>query len=263
MALKSAKKDECFILVKAQPHRSSRYSETVCCAGIGRDGKWRRQYPVPFRILNDGQKFRRWEWIRYEFVASDKDRRTESQRVDPETLQVGDPLRPNERAKFLNPLVRKSFQDAEDRGESLVLLRPKNLELKCVDKSAEQISTERDKHAQLANQMSMFDKTARALEPCPVIFTARWRDEENKAHRHECDDWETSQAFFKFEKKYGRAKAIEFIKSKFEVEYLRAGLVLAFSTHSRRNVTFGAKNQWLLVGLIRLDDDPQGDFLLS
>jgi len=62
--------DECFILVKAQPHRSSAYFETVCCAGIGRDGKWRRQYPVPFRILNDIQKFRRWDWIEYLYTTS-------------------------------------------------------------------------------------------------------------------------------------------------------------------------------------------------
>ena len=89
MMQKGAQKDECFILVKAQPHRSSKYFETVCCAGIGRDGKWRRQYPVPFRILNDGQKFRRWDWIEYNFVKSSDDRRSESQKVLPESLKVG------------------------------------------------------------------------------------------------------------------------------------------------------------------------------
>ena len=47
----AAEIDECVILIKAQPHRSSRYFETVCCAGVGRDQMWRRQYPVPFRIL--------------------------------------------------------------------------------------------------------------------------------------------------------------------------------------------------------------------
>jgi hypothetical protein len=63
-----SKKDECCVVIKAQPHRSSKYFETVCCAGIGRDGKWRRQYPVPFRVLKDKQKFTRWDWIEYEYV---------------------------------------------------------------------------------------------------------------------------------------------------------------------------------------------------
>ena len=73
-------KDRCVIIVKAQPHRSSKYSETVCAAGVGEDGRWRRQYPVPYRILNNSQKFKRWEWIRYEYRLPKNDRRKESQR---------------------------------------------------------------------------------------------------------------------------------------------------------------------------------------
>jgi hypothetical protein len=98
--------DECFILVKAQPHRSSAYFETVCCAGIGRDGKWRRQYPVPFRILNDIQKFRRWDWIEYLYTTSPNDKRWESQKVIPDSLVVGKQVKKSERAPFINPLVR-------------------------------------------------------------------------------------------------------------------------------------------------------------
>lgn len=262
MSQPSAAKDECFILVKAQPHRSSKYFETVCCAGIGRDGKWRRQYPVPFRILNDSQKFRRWDWIEYEFTRS-QDRRVESQKVIPETLTVTGSLKPAERASFLNPLVRASFVDAESRGESLTLIRPMSVKIKWSEKSQSDVAAERSKHADLANQMSLFDSTARPLEPCPVQFFAHWRDAESKDRTHECDDWETSTAFNRFERKYGRGEAIEILREKYEDEYFSAGLALAFSTHSRRNVTHGTQNQWLLVGLIRLDLDAQGDLLLQ
>ncbi|MBT6973473.1 MAG: hypothetical protein HOA08_01035 [Rhodospirillaceae bacterium] len=86
---------------------------------------------------------------------------------------------------------------------------------------------------------------------------------DGKYHRHECDDWETSTAFNRFEREYGSQKALEFIRAKYEDEYFKAGLALVFSTHSRRNVTHGTKNQWLLVGLIRLDVDPQADLLLD
>jgi hypothetical protein len=99
--------------VKAQPHRSTKYFETVCCAGIGRDGKWRRQYPVPFRILGGNQKFKRWEWIRYQFTTSSDDPRIESQKVIPESLVVEGNVKPAGRARFLNPLIRDSFLDAE------------------------------------------------------------------------------------------------------------------------------------------------------
>lgn len=259
----NAAKDECFILVKAQPHRSSKYFETVCCAGIGRDGRWRRQYPVPFRILNDSQKFRRWDWIEYEYTTSPDDQRWESQKVIPETLVVGDKVKRSERAAFLNPLVRESFEESDRRGESLTMLRPTTIDIECANKSDNEIADERAKHADLAAQMSFFDETAKPLEPCPVQFTAHWRDPDGKNRQHECDDWETSTAYNRFERLFGPQRAVEIIKEKYEDKYFKSGLALVFSTHSRRNVTHGANNQWLLVGLVRLDFDHQSDLLLS
>lgn len=143
------------------------------------------------------------------------------------------------------------------------MLRPQKLHLTWTEKSSSEIASERDKHAELASQMSLLDETAEPLEPCPIQFTAHWRDQDGKNRQHECDDWETSTAFMRFERLFDRTKAIQVLRQKYEQEYLEAGLVLAFSTHSRRNVTHGATNQWLLVGLIRLNDDPQGDFLIG
>ena len=255
--------DECFILIKAQPHRSSKYFETVCCAGVGRDGKWRRQYPVPYRILDGAQKFRRWDWIKYEYTKSDSDRRLESQKVIPESLEVIGRIRKAERAKFLNPLVRASFAEADSRNESLVLLRPKQITISCHKKTEKELQDETRKHRELANQLSFFDKTAKPLKPCPVSFSLHWTDQDGKEHRHENDDWETSAAYNRFHHEYGHEKAIEILKEKYEETYFRAGLVLGFSTHSRRNVTHGIKNQWLLVGLIRLDEERQDDLFIG
>ena len=254
--------NECFILIKAQPHRSSKYFETVCCAGVGRDHKWRRQYPVPFRILQDSQKFRRWNWIEYRFVKSEGDPRIESQKVIPESLVVGDKIRPAERANFLQPLIRASFAEADSRRESLCLIRPVDLDLKAIEKSEDEIQSEEQKHKILANQLSLFDKTAQPMKPCPMRFVVNWKDQDGKHRSHECDDWETSAAYNRFEREYGRMQAVEILKRKYEEEYFKAGLVLGFSTHSRRNVEFGSQNQWLLVGLIRLDQTSQGSFLL-
>lgn len=262
MKKRSISNDECFILVKAQPHRSSRYFETVCCAGVGRDGKWRRQYPVPYRILAEGQKFSRWDWIEYEYTTSPDDKRLESQKVHPESLKITGNLRRQERARFLNPLVRSSFIEAEERQESLTILRPSDIGIDAIEKSESEIRDERQKHAELAKQLSFFDNSAKPLEPCAMQFVASWKDSEGRRRRHECDDWETSTAFNRFERKFGRKEAIQIIRKKYEEDYFKSGLVLAFSTHSRRNRTHGTADQWLLVGLIRLDHDDQSDLLL-
>lgn len=258
---KQAQKNECFILIKAQPHRSSRYFETVCCAGLGRDGSWYRQYPVPFRILNDAQQFKRWDWIEYEYVRSPDDRRKESQKVIPETLRVRGSVRKQERSIILNTKFRESFAHADSLRESLTLIRPASIDIIATKKSDSEIRVEREKHADLANQMSMFDSTAKPLKICTYSFKARWSDQNGKVHNHECDDWETSAAYNRFEASYDCENALYYLKQKYEEQYFKAGLALAFSTHSRRNVEFGTKNQWLLVGMIRVDEETQGSLL--
>ncbi|WP_443970128.1 hypothetical protein [Sphingobium sp. CR28] len=204
----SVESDECFILIKAQPHRSSKYFETVCCAGVGRDQTWRRQYPVPFRILSEVQKFRRWNWIRYKFTRSKDDPRPESQKVIPETLEVVGSVKAGERASFLDPLVRTSFAEADSRRESLTLIRPRSFALEALEKSQEEITHETLKHSELANQLSMFDATAKPLKPCPMRFIAKWRDQDGKDRTHECDDWETSAAFNRLNESMGAPRLL-------------------------------------------------------
>lgn len=257
------KKDECIILIKAQPHRSSKYFETVCCAGVGRDGKWRRQYPVPFRILDGEQKFRRWDWIKYDYVDGKDDKRVESQKVLANTLEVTGSIKRNERANFLNPLIRQSFQEANENGESLTLLRPQKVILNHREKTLNDLQVETRKHEELANQLSLFDPTAKPLKPCPIQFTLNWIDQDGKRRQHENDDWETSAAYNRFLRMYGHDRAIEILKNKYEIEYFEAGLALGFSTHSRRNATYGMENQWLLVGLIRLNEERQNDLFIG
>jgi hypothetical protein len=227
---------------------------------VGRDRKWRRQYPVPFRILKDDQKFTRWTWIQYDFISPKDDRRRESQKVLSHTLVTGGTLRTAERANFLAPLVRASLREADEAGDSLALVRPKSIEITAHSKSDTELAGEVAKHRALASQLSLLegDVPAEPLRPCRMQFVVNWTDQDGKAHKQECDDWETSAAFNRFERQYGERRALEILREKYEGQYFNAGLVLGFSTHSRRNIEFGTKNQWLLVGLIRLDETNQG-----
>lgn len=239
------------ILVKALPHRSSKYFETVCCAGVGDDRKWRRQYPVPFRILQDGQQFRRWSWIEYSYVKPTDDTRVESQKALPESIVVCGELKTSERARFIAPLLRESTDEAASRGESLTLVRPTSLKLSWKSKSDAQLADERQKHKELANQLSLLDEPAEPLDPCPYEFSMHWHSPDGKAHKHTCDDWETSAAFFRRRRSMGEEEALTSLKTTYEDDYLNHGMALALGTHSRRS------DQWLLVGIIRVDEYKQ------
>lgn len=172
-------------------------------------------------------------------------------------------MKRSERAGFLDPLICGSLKEADARRESLTLVRPLSLRLEAIPKSAEELISETEKHRALSNQLSLLDgdEQAEPLVPCRMQFIAHWKDQDGGNHRQECDDWETAAAFNRFERMYDEKSAISFLKQKYEEQYLQAGLVLGFSTHSRRNVEFNTSNQWLLVGLIRLDETKQPSLL--
>ena len=251
MSRLSSTNDQCVILVKALPHRSSNYFETVCCAGVGHDRKWRRLYPVPFRILEDGQKFGRWNWIEYQFTSPANDARRESQKVVPESISVSSKLKDSERSALAGNLTRESVEEAAALGETLTLINPADVGFTWVKKSDEAVETERRKHADLVKQMSMFDKPAKPYEPCPFEFRFRWKSSAGKIHNHTCDDWETSAAFFRRRERHGEVEGLKSLKKTYEEEYPAKGMRFALGTHSRRN------DQWLLVGVLRVDENRQ------
>jgi hypothetical protein len=51
------------ILCKTYPSPSGKYAETSCVAGLTENGQLIRLYPVPFRLIADEQKFRKWQWL--------------------------------------------------------------------------------------------------------------------------------------------------------------------------------------------------------
>ena len=51
------------ITVKTYPTLSRKYGETVCTAGLREDGTWVRLYPVPFRRLDQADRYSKYDWI--------------------------------------------------------------------------------------------------------------------------------------------------------------------------------------------------------
>jgi|HubBroStandDraft_1064217.scaffolds.fasta_scaffold00063_11 hypothetical protein len=241
-------RDRVLILVKALPHVGQRHGETVCCAGVTVDGQWRRQYPIHFRRLK-GQ-FKRWQWIEYDWIAPGQDdRRKESRRVQEDTIQVGDMMPAGKRATFLERILTGSTAEAAAKDMSLTLIRPASVRFRWKPKTPEQIAEERRAYEEAARQKSFLDPDAEliALDPCPYAFHFDWTDADGKAHKATCDDWETAATFYRRQQKMGANEALASMEKTFGEEYPTKGMAFAMGTHSRR------PDQWLLVGVLRLD----------
>ncbi|MFP4543917.1 MAG: hypothetical protein ACOC2K_02160 [Bacteroidota bacterium] len=66
-------KERILIVVKAYPAISSKYGETVCTAGITENGDWIRIYPIPYRLLDYKDRFRKYDLIELDIVKNKSD----------------------------------------------------------------------------------------------------------------------------------------------------------------------------------------------
>lgn len=239
--------EQAIVLIKAWPQPSKRYGETVCCAGVTREGKWRRLFPVRFRHLVGDAKFQRWDILEYKPRQPRDDSRAESRRVEEDSLKVVGAMPKRERAAFFEKLVRPSFSSAAAAGESLSLIRPTSLQFKWRRRADAEMAAEIERRDRALAQGDLFDADLKKLEICPYNLRMTFNDGDGE-HAMMCGHWETSYTILKWRKHYGDDRALEMLKTRYEQEYLQAGVCLALGTVKKR------PKQWTLLGIIRLDE---------
>lgn len=238
--------------MKALPQPSKAHGETICCAGVTADGKWKRLFPVRFRHLT-GNSFKRWDWVEFKYSRPTHDSRAESCKVHEESLKVVSSIPKSERSKFLSTLILPSIKAAIDRKQSLALIRPVNPRFIYKRKSPSEIQQQREAFKKAASQTSMLDKELEALEPTPFEF--RFKFEDGLPHNFDCGDWEAHAMFWLAGKRgLPEKEALEWMDHKFNVEYPNKGMVFAIGNQAKR------PHIWQLLGVLRVDDLPQASF---
>ena len=212
-------------VVKAYPAISKKHGEVACLAGVhfrnidalsGPEVEWIRLFPIPFRDLEDDQKFAKYQPIRVKVERHSSDGRPETRRPDRESIEVaGDPI-PSKgdwrsRRPYVEPLMAESMcaiqRSREDRRTSLGLFRP--AEIKGLD--IERIDVEEEKEelaetmARRAAQGSLLQggeidekqELLGALDLIPYRFKLRYRcgDPGCDGHAQSIVDWEIGQLY--------------------------------------------------------------------
>ena len=243
---------EVTILVKALPQPSKKFGETVCCAGLTDSGEWKRLFPIRFRHLSGSQSFQRWDRVNFSYHLPRQDTRRESCHVFEDTISIGKPLSKHERVRLLNRVIVESAKKAEEAGQSLALIRPKNTVFKFKKKTASQLESEREAYGRAASQGSFLDQELAAMEPSPFRFGFAFEDGSGK-HAYQCADWEIHAMYFSGRLRIGEAKTLAWMEHTFNETYPTAGMAFALGNMAKRPQT------WQLLGVIRLDEDTQGD----
>ena len=254
-------RERALILCKTYPSPSEKYVETSCVAAMREHGGLVRLYPVPFRLISDGQQFKKWQWIEAEFRPARDDRRPESHRIGVDTICCGAVISSahewmQRREAIASEPVFSDFEQVETErqltGKTLALLRPSrvvDLEISPVT----QPNWTEDEVRKLLKQQSqpgLFDDgdkiALRTLKKLPFAFHYRYEcdgPDGPKAYRHKIVDWEAGALFWTCRRNYGadwerpfRAKLFDDLGSK-DLHFLM-GTIHRFP------------DKWLIVSLI-------------
>lgn len=204
-------------LVKAYPALSKTYGEVSCIAGVRMSGEgapeWIRLYPVPFRALDSGQQFSKYQPITVEVERHSGDRRPETRRPNRDSIEIsGNAVSSDNgwqrRKRFVAPLMADSMCEIlrrqKEDGTSLGIFRPKRV-LDIVIEPAD-VSAEKQAIANAwAAQPSLLDEIVpdeqkaqiKALQLMPWTFKYRYEcsDPACKTHTQSIIDWEISGTY--------------------------------------------------------------------
>jgi hypothetical protein len=215
---------EAVVTVKAYPNPSSKYFESVCVAAITREEGAIRLYPVGFRSLPAGRRFKKYQRIKFKMRKHERDRRPESFRPDEHSFELLETLNSangwKKRWDWVRPTIGPSMcelmtlQASERR--SLGCIRPRDVDKLIIeDADAEWSGSKKG----TIDQLALFDNVETKLERIPFVFKYRYRCESPacKGHNQSIIDWELMELYRKVRQSTDGA---DDIKAKIRQKYL-------------------------------------------
>lgn len=226
-------KKEILITVKTAPTASRSYFETVCTAGVTREGELIRIYPVPFRLLENGKRYRKYDWISVDVEPRDarSDMRKESFRCDARSIRVlgrvsaADNWRERKRLCIDSQKVYARISDLLQASKpsipgfiSLAVFKPKLIRRVIVEKREVIEDMQRQEEIKQLFGVDMFDgedyRAFQQAKPMDAVFKYEFIDENDSKHAYMIEDWELYELYRRFS--YDRKVAISKVKQKYE-----------------------------------------------
>lgn len=237
------------VTVKTYPQPSDKYHETVCTAGVCEDGSFIRIYPMPFRSLEDGYHFKKYQWITVDVEKNISDPRPESYKAYPSTLELGEHIsskkwdvRAHHIFKKHSPTTQCKLNELYGTKASLGIVKPKEVR----DFTYEPDSPEWSPKQKEGMRQLFLDRPACTLEKIPWRFKYDFLCENPRCKGHYCtiEDWEVFQLFRNMRQKYGESTALTMVKDTFLNKLCSPKKDVHFfvGMHNRHRV-------WMIIGL--------------
>lgn len=250
------------ILAKTYPSPSAQHVETSCVAGITEHGKMIRLYPVPFRLIDGANQFKKWQWVKLRVEKASKDHRPESHKIYINEIACGDIITTNrewaERYKWLEKCPTfTNFDEMEqcriNEKLSLAILKPKFVSQLIIEKARNPDWTEEEK-AKLTyehKQGELFSDEEikiqiKELRKIPYDFYYKYTCDSpcgEREFKHKIVDWEVGALYWNCKKSHKDNWEKPF-REKLEAELIKKNLMFLMGNIHR------FADQWLIISLI-------------
>jgi hypothetical protein len=271
-------KERVLITVKTYPTLSRKYGETVCTAGIRSDGTWVRIYPLPFRRLEEEEKYRKFDWIEADLIKSKTDPRPETRHpVDMHQLvpvaHIGTKDRWRERRRLLletaqihtklGPLIAA----AKANKTLLAVFKPTSVTDFITEEEEERewspakIEEMRARAAQGDLFAEEWRKTFKVIPKLPYSFFYKFIDAEGRESKLQILDWEIGALYWNCYRRHGKDEttALKKVRLKYADEFLKTDIHLLLGTTQQYH--FVAPNPWVIIGVFPIPHDLQRSLL--
>ena len=252
------KKTRLLVTVKTAPLLSTKYTETVCTAGLLRDGTWVRIYPIPYRLLDKAQRFKKYQWIELALEKDASDPRPESHKLAGKIkllshLDTKDNWKERKKIVLKNVYTNltKLINKACDKSisTSLATFKPARIIHFKVEKAdSKQAFLERKK---LLSE-SLDDKTATMLaQHIPYTFHYTFADETGRRSCLQILDWEIYELCRKLMRQYGKRHAVleKHLRRKYFDEMVRSRDVYFYLGTTKYWHIRRSRNPFMIVGV--------------
>ena len=256
------------VAAKTYPTISSRYNETVCTAGITKDGSFKRLYPVCYRSLPKAEKFKKYQWISFEAIRDIRDPRRESYKlmssIIPANIVTTQEQWISRRSLLLTNVqleLSKIIEKAYDTNEwqSLFMFKPSNIiKFNLIDYSANHIINRKKE-----TLLHRLDTGESLVEDIPYKFSYTFMDSLGKTSTLQLLDWEIYQLTRKLMRVYKNnyLNISEALKNKYFDEIACKRDVYFFLGSNKYWHIRRSKNPFMIIGIFyppKIDDKKIG-----
>ena len=245
-------KKKALIVAKTYPSPAKQGMEVSCTGAVTEDHKWLRLFPIPFRLLSEGSRFQKYQWIEADLQRA-SDPRPESFRVNVDSICISEESLSSRnnwqsRKDFLAPLDAHCLcclqQEQRASGSpTLGWFKPAEItKFSLVPDSPNWSPSELAK----LTQTDMFEESPHnVLEKIPFKFYYHFSCDhiECPGHRLSCVDWELAESYRKWKRLYGSDW-----KSKF-IERYENYVIKQCDTYFFVGTVRIHPNSWIIVGL--------------